>query len=226
MSNPSDLKFRPIVAGPSCPTSRLSKLIDILLQPFLNKIKSYMKDNIDFLKFHIRKKNDPNTLIATFDVTNLYSNIPHELEKQAISFWIDKHPDTLHPRFNKNFIIGCMEIILNNNSFQFNNINHIQTLGTAMGTKMEPTIATLTLAYLKENPYEIIGKKYGNDIKEDFTKSWKRYLDDCFIFWKPPWQDINELHELLQNLHPKIKFTMEHSLEEPPFLDILVKKRK
>ena len=36
--NPSDLKFRPIVAGRSCRTSRLSKLIDILLQPFfLNK---------------------------------------------------------------------------------------------------------------------------------------------------------------------------------------------
>ena len=37
--NPSDLKFRPIVADPSGPTSRLSKIIDILLQPFLNKIK-------------------------------------------------------------------------------------------------------------------------------------------------------------------------------------------
>ena len=29
----SDLKFRPIVAVPSCPTKRLSKLIDMLLQP-------------------------------------------------------------------------------------------------------------------------------------------------------------------------------------------------
>ena len=66
-------------------------------------------------------------------------------------------------------------------------------------------------------------KKYGNNIKEDFTKSWKRYLDDCFIFWKYTWGDINELHELLQNLHPKIKFTMEHSSKELPFLDIFVK---
>ena len=33
----------------SCPTNRLSKLIDILLQPFLNKIKSYIRENIDFL---------------------------------------------------------------------------------------------------------------------------------------------------------------------------------
>ena len=136
---------------------------------------------------------------------------------------MDKYQETLHPRFNKQFIIEDREIILNNNSFQFNNINYIQTLGTAGGTKMAPALATLTLAYFEENLYEIIGKKYGNDIKE-FTKSWKRYLDDCFIFWKYPWKDINELHDLLQNLHRKIKFTMENSLKELPFLDILIKK--
>ena len=99
--NPSDLKSRPIVADLSCPTSSLSKLTDILLQPFLNKIKSYIKDNIVFLNA-IPEKIDPNTPITTFDVTNLYSNITHELDEQAISFWIDKHPNTLHPRFNKN----------------------------------------------------------------------------------------------------------------------------
>ena len=35
-------------------------------------------------------------------------------------------------------IVG-IEIILNNNSFQFNYINYIQTLGTALGTKMTQT---------------------------------------------------------------------------------------
>ena len=35
--------------------------------------------------------------------------------------------------------------------------------------------------------------------------------------------DINELYNLLQNLHPEIKFTMEHSSKELPFLDILIK---
>ena len=38
-----------------------------------------------------------------------------------------------------------------------------------------------------------------------------------------PWGDINDLHDLLQNLHPKIKFAMEHSSKELPFLDILIK---
>ena len=92
-----------------------------------------------------------------------------------------------------------------------------------MGTKMAPTYTTLTKAYLEENLYEIIGKKYGNDIKEEFSKSLKRHLNNFFIFWKCPCWEINELHNLLQNLHLKIKFTMEHSSNEQTFLDILIK---
>ena len=38
--------------------------------------------------------------------------------------------------------------------------------------------------------------------------------------------DINELHDLQQYLHPKIEFTMEHSLKQLPFLDILIKNVK
>ena len=46
---PSDLTLRPIVAGPNCPTRRLSNLADILLKPFLIHIKRYIKENLDFL---------------------------------------------------------------------------------------------------------------------------------------------------------------------------------
>ena len=84
-------------------------------------------------------------------------------------------------------------------------------------TKQTKPYAPLTLAYFEVNLYEIIGKKYHNDIKEEFIKSWKRYLDDCFIFWKYPWGDINELYNLQQSLHPKIKFTMKHSTENNHF---------
>ena len=34
---------------------------------------------------------------------------------------------------------------------------------------------------------------------------------------------INKLHNLLQNLHPQIKFTMGHNSKELPFVDILIK---
>ena len=45
-----DSKLRPIVAGHKSPTKRLSIFVDILLKPLLSKIKSYVKDDFDFLK--------------------------------------------------------------------------------------------------------------------------------------------------------------------------------
>ena len=49
MVEPSDLKLRPIAAGPICPTRPLSNLTDILFKPFLLHVKSYVNDNLDFL---------------------------------------------------------------------------------------------------------------------------------------------------------------------------------
>ena len=60
--------------------NKLSKRIDILLQPFRNKIKSYISDDIHFLHT-IQQKIDPDMMSVTFEVTNLYSNIPNELGK-------------------------------------------------------------------------------------------------------------------------------------------------
>ena len=65
-----------------------------------------------------------------------------------------KYPETLHQRF----ITDGIELILNKDSFQFENINYIQILGIIMEIKTAPMYATLSLAYLEENLYEIIGK--------------------------------------------------------------------
>ena len=220
---PKDLKFRPIVAGPSCPTHRLSNITDILLQPFLEKVKSYTRDNLHFLNL-LPQHTDPDTLLVTFDVTSLYSNIPHDLGKRAISYWIRKHPELLPSRFNEQFIIDSIDIILNNNSFKFDDKNYLQTLGTAMGTKVAPIYATLTMAYLEETLYDKIEEKYGEEIKKTFIELWRRYLDDCFILWNPAWGNIDDLHSILQDLHTHFNFTMDKNSEEIPFLDILIKK--
>ena len=86
---PTDLKFRPIIAGPSCPTHRLSSLIDILLKPFIKHVSSYVRDDIDFLN-HLPDQIHDNELLVSFDVTSLYSNITHQLGYQAIKYWLNK----------------------------------------------------------------------------------------------------------------------------------------
>jgi hypothetical protein len=49
MTNVIDLKVRPIVAGPSCQTHRLSNLLDILLRPLTKFVRSNMKESMDFI---------------------------------------------------------------------------------------------------------------------------------------------------------------------------------
>ena len=45
----NDLILRPIVGGPKCPMRKLSQLIDILLKPLLKRIKSFIRDSLDYL---------------------------------------------------------------------------------------------------------------------------------------------------------------------------------
>ena len=124
--------------------------------------------------FH--KKTDPDPLMVTFDITNIYSNITCKFGKQAITFCIEKYSETLHPRFNKKFITDGIELILSNNSFQFDNINSILTQGTAMGTKMATMYSTLTLAYLEENLYEISSTLAGRICSIVSNKIFQNYV--------------------------------------------------
>ena len=221
--DPEDLRFRPIVAGPACETHRLSNLIDILLKPFIEKVKSYVRDDIDFLNY-IPKTVPSNTLLVSFDVVNLYTKIPHELGIEAINSWLSKYPELIHKRFSKEFILESIKTILENNNFFFNETMYTQVRGTAMGTKFAPTYSTLVLAYLEEKLYNEIEIKFGKEFAIFIKENWKRFLDDCFVFWTKGKDYLETFHLILNQLHPNLTFTMEYSEEKLPFLDILLQK--
>ena len=115
---PENLKFRPIVAGPTCPTHRLSQLIDHLLKPYVDIVPSYIKDDFDFLR-KLPESVEPESCLVTFDVNSLYTNIPHDVGLSAVEYWIKKHPNLLPSRFNTKFITESIKLILENNVFFF-----------------------------------------------------------------------------------------------------------
>lgn len=88
---------------------------------------------MDFLNY-IPESVDPKTILVSFDVIRLYTNIPHTLGLEAIHNWIDIHPNTLNTRFSKEFIFEGLKLFLENNHFHFDEEFFLQTKGTAMGT--------------------------------------------------------------------------------------------
>ena len=224
VANPLDLTFRPIVAGPVCPTSRLSNLVDILLKPFITYVPSYVRDDLDFLN-HLPKTINYEQTFVTFDVNNLYGSINHDLGRKGLLYWLEKHQHLLPNKMPKEFIIEAVDIILQNNTFQFGDNHYKQILGCPMGSKFSPNYAILALGYLEVQLYETVRTKYGEDFEKYVRENFKRYIDDCFIIWDDSRRNIEDFHKLLNSLNPQISFSMEKSKTSIPFLDINVKRK-
>ena len=111
--------------------------------------------------------------------------------------------------FNKNnppipnkHLRELLDLILKENSFQFNGENYLQTHGTALGTKMAVAFANIFMAEFETKL-----------IRQSRIKliEWKRYIDDVFSLWNKSKQDINLFIEQANQFHPSIKFTAEIS---------------
>ena len=66
---------------------RLSNFLDLILKPLTKHVKSIIKDNIEFLKTCKRSVMD-GTVLVTFDVCSLYTNIPYEFGLRAIKYFV------------------------------------------------------------------------------------------------------------------------------------------
>ena len=191
----------------------------------IKHVKSYVHDSLDFLNKCSRFSNQY-TILATFDITSLYTNIPHEYGIEAISYWIDTYPDTINSRFPKEFIIEGLLFVLENNIFHFNDEYFQQLKGTAMGTDVAPTYSTLTVGYSEVNLYNLCEQRWGLEIRNYVYENWSRFLDDCEILLDKQKINPEEFQVILNSINSNIQYTMDHSKAEIPFLDILMKKDK
>ena len=70
--------------------------------------KKNIRDTTDFLN-NLPKEAQPNTLLASFDIEALYSNIPHDLGIGAVKYWLEKYPEELKSRVQKHSKAFCCD---------------------------------------------------------------------------------------------------------------------
>ena len=163
---------------------------------------------------------EENSLLVTCDVVSLYTSIPHSLDMESITFWLNESPDSLPGRFDHAFILKSIDFILRNNYFSFEDNWYLQISGTAMGTKMAPTYASLVMGYLELKMYTQIKDIYPSNVHSSICQTWLRYIDDCWFIWNNKFGDLTIFFSLINNLHSSIRFTTEHSTSFMHFLDV------
>ena len=177
MDPPNILKGRPIIAGPNSPTQRLSSLLEKILTPIVPKLKTYIKDDWDFLR-KLPQNLEPHFTLLTCDIISLYTNIPHDLGLRALNYYIDKYRYVIPSRFTKDFILEATEFVLKNNNFIFLEQMYNQVIGTAMGTKFGPPYANLSIGFLEETilfPIEL-PKYFSFEYCGNSKQMFKRYI--------------------------------------------------
>ena len=152
----------------------------------------------------------------------LYSNITHDLGIQALNYWLNKTQNEDIDRISKEFIVKGMEIILQNNYMYFDGEIYRQIRGTAMGTRVAPVYANLVLAYLEDQLFGNLQETFDLETTHHIMEYLKRFLDDLFLIWKGTDEELQKLYRLMNTMDEDLKFTMEVSDEQIPFLDVLV----
>ncbi len=161
---------RPIVSGNDSPTEKISQLLDIILQPFVPKIKSYIKDTSDFIrKLNRLGRLPPNAWLIIADVQSLYTKIPHDEGKKAAEKAFNARDPNTNPPTSS--LLDLLDIVLKCNNFDFNGKHFLQVNGTAMGTRVAPTYANLFMSDFEETHIYTLQKK---------PLVWWRFIDDIF----------------------------------------------
>ena len=209
-------EVRPICSGCGGPTERLSAVVDKVLQPFVPRIKSYIKDTGHFIRIIEETTLPKDCILATIDVKSMYTNIPHEEGIKAVIDTLYKsNPNAEYMPIPAQTLADMLNIVLTKNYFQFDNSMYHQIQGTAMGTKMAPAYANLFMAKVEELMLETYPTK---------PELWKRFIDDIFMVWLGSPESLNEFVSHLNQAHPTIKFTCQHSACSVDFLDVTLYK--
>ena len=122
-------------------------------------------------------------------------------------------------RFNKQFILEGLSIILEFNYFYINGTYIHQIKGTAMGTKFAVVSTNSVVAYEEIKMFAVLPQLYPQDFVDFFIRNYFRFLDDVFYKWLDNF-DIKPFDSMINNLDPDLKFIFENPSKSLNFLDI------
>lgn len=166
------MKLRPITPNNNSPTQRLAMW---LLKKFnLMKIKfetASIKNTIEFVDKIKNIKPADNEMQVSFDVDNLYTNIPMDIGLEVLRIWLIENNVNI---MEVNALVSLTRLCMEESWFRFNNNYYRQQYGCSMGSSLSPFLVNLFMSH-----FETEMQKQGN-----FLRVWLRYVDDVWAIIK------------------------------------------
>ena len=217
--------LRPILSACNTPAYNIAKLLVPIISPLTKNIYT-IPDSFKFAKEICNLNFEFETVMASFDVTSLFTNIPLNETINIIindlfvndTEYIDcvlKSNEEF--RFNKAQFRELLEKACLDCHFTFDGTIYRQIDGVAMGSPLGPTLANAFMCHME--------REWLSDCPLEFKPLfYRRYVDDTFLIFKSP-THINLFLTYLNSRHPNIKFTCDNEKNaQLPFLDLCIKR--
>ena len=204
--------MRPITSGIGSAPHRLAKVLAKPLSRMLGSLNpSHLRNSGELLE-RLKEIEADNMKLVSFDVKALFTNVTVGGAMKAIKKAVASMPRDSLP-IPKTEFIKLVQLCLDFGSFTFNDEEFKQIQGLAMGSPLSPVAACLYMEMLESDHYvEIMGP----------NSHWMRYVDDVIVV-TPEDTDLEERLSRLNEVDPKIQFTMENEHDMSiSFLDTLI----
>ena len=149
--------------------------------------------------------------MASFDIKNLYTNIPLV---ETIDIILDKlftSPCSVVLGLPRSMFKALLELSVMHSFFLFNGKFYKQTDGLGMGQPLSPTFENIFLCFHEE--------KWLSSCPHFKPVFYRRYIDDTFLVFEHS-SHVPLFLNYLNNKHPNLKFTSETEISNKlPFLD-------
>jgi len=218
----NNIPLRPIVSQIDSPSYKINKFLDYILTTAEKEIPYLLQDTTKFLQYinELQVFTQLKPILFTIDVTSLYTVLPHdmcidyvtEMYTETLDEWNKYTPDV--KPINVDSLVNILQVILNQGFFKFDENIYSQNYGITMGAPSSVKIANITL-------YKHL-EKIQNNFSGIKPYQCYRLIDDVFGIWLDTKENLLEWFEHLNSSHSTIKFTIDYSYEEIPFLDTLV----
>ena len=208
------LPIRPIISNIGTATYKTSQYLAKLLAP-LTKSEYSISSTAEFISKMKDLKVDNEHDMVSFDVSNLFTNVPLEFTIELILKKV-YNKKLIKTKLKKDELRELLRMCTKELHFTYNGKTYQQKDGVCMGSPLGPVLANVFMVYLEES----IAPKL-----KPIMPIWLRYVDDTFTLVKKG--KLQEILRVLNNFHENIKFT--HEFEENnkiPFLDVLIIKEE
>ena len=212
------IPLRPIVACTKAPASNIGKWLCTAFKPLLYSQNSYISNSADLVKKLNNTSISENTIISSFDIVSMYTNIDVATSEQLLKTKIEENYHLIEDSATGidgevlfNLVKICNKFSM---YFQFRDSFYQQINGLPMGAALSGLLANIYVENLENwalNSY--------------FLKHvyWGRYMDDVISLWNYGETELRGFLDHLNTYDRNLQFTLEIEFENKlPFLDVLI----